>query len=212
MCLNAGAMGRIDAESETLIPTIGGVFDVAHSLTAGGFDASEDGTGRWTPLVFDTTQITSAANRSNPKAGDPSHPLAAGAHAPAIAFGWQNSAAQSASASEHHSPTLDKSKTPAVSSGMRVRRLTPRECERLQGFPDDYTLIPWRTWQESARKGASYEGLLAERGMTLRGPSREECPDAPRYRALGNSWAVPVVRWIGQRIALVDSIAMEKAA
>jgi DNA (cytosine-5)-methyltransferase 1 len=90
---------------------------------------------------------------------------------------------------------------PAAMVGMHVRRLTPRECERLQGFPDDWTLIPWRTWQESARKVASYEGLLMERGMTLRGPSREECPDGPRYKAIGNSWAVPCARWIGERIA-----------
>jgi len=81
-------------------------------------------------------------------------------------------------------------------SGSQIAKL----CERLQGFPDDYTLIPWRTWQESARRGASYEGLLKERGMTLRGPSIEECPDGPRYKALGNSWPVPVVRWIGQRV------------
>lgn len=59
---------------------------------------------------------------------------------------------------------------------MQVRRLTPRECEALQGFPQDYTAIPWR------KKPAS------------------ECPDGPRYKALGNSWAVPNVRWIGQRI------------
>lgn len=65
---------------------------------------------------------------------------------------------------------------PAVMRVMQVRRLTPRECERLQGFPDDYTLIPWRN------KPAS------------------ECPDGPRYKALGNSWAVPNVRWIGRRI------------
>ena len=81
-----------------------------------------------------------------------------------------------------------------------VRRLTPRETERLQGFADDYTLIPWRTWQEASRKGVSYEGLLLERGMSLRGPGLEECPDGPRYKAIGNSKAVPVVRWIGQRI------------
>lgn len=61
-------------------------------------------------------------------------------------------------------------------TAMQVRRLTPRECERLQGFPDDYTAIPWR------KKPAS------------------ECPDGPRYKALGNSWAVPVVAWIGRRI------------
>jgi DNA (cytosine-5)-methyltransferase 1 len=60
---------------------------------------------------------------------------------------------------------------------MAVRRLTPVECERLQGFPDDYTAIPWR------KKPAS------------------ECPDGPRYKALGNSMAVPVMAWIGRRIA-----------
>ena len=59
---------------------------------------------------------------------------------------------------------------------MQVRRLTPVECERLQGFTDDYTQIPWR------KKPAS------------------DCPDGPRYKALGNSWAVPNVRWIGKRI------------
>jgi DNA (cytosine-5)-methyltransferase 1 len=59
---------------------------------------------------------------------------------------------------------------------MQVRRLTPRECEALQGFPQNYTAIPWR------KKPAS------------------ECPDGPRYKALGNSWAVPNVRWIGRRI------------
>lgn len=59
-----------------------------------------------------------------------------------------------------------------------VRRITPREAERLQGMPDDYTLIPWR------------------------GKPAEECPDGPRYKAIGNSKAVPVVRWIGRRIQL----------
>jgi DNA (cytosine-5)-methyltransferase 1 len=73
-------------------------------------------------------------------------------------------------------PTLTKAHSHAVTQGMAVRRLTPVECERLQGFPDSYTNIPWR------KKPAS------------------ECPDGPRYKALGNSWAVPVVRWIGKRI------------
>ena len=57
-----------------------------------------------------------------------------------------------------------------------VRRLTPRECERLMGFPDDWTMIPWRN------------------------KPAEECPDGPRYKAIGNSKAVPVVRWIARRI------------
>ena len=59
---------------------------------------------------------------------------------------------------------------------MAVRRLTPKECERLQGFPDDHTLIPWRN------------------------KSSDQCPDGPRYKALGNSMAVPCMRWIGERI------------
>lgn len=83
----------------------------------------------------------------------------------------------------------------------QVRRLTPVECERLMGFPDDYTNIPWNAAKEAARKGISYEAILALRGMTLRGPNLDQCPDGPRYKALGNSWAVPVVSWIGRRIA-----------
>lgn len=65
----------------------------------------------------------------------------------------------------------------AISWGMQVRRLMPVECERLQGFPDNHTLISWR------------------------GKVATECPDGPRYRAIGNSMAVPVMRWIGERIA-----------
>lgn len=62
--------------------------------------------------------------------------------------------------------------------GLTVRRLTPRECERLQGFPDDYTDIPYR--------------------------NKEHAPDGARYKALGNSMAVPVMRWIGERIRMVE--------
>ena len=65
---------------------------------------------------------------------------------------------------------------------MPPRRLTPIEYERLQGFPDDWTKIPYR------------------------GKSADECPDAPRYKAMGNSMAVPVMRWIGERIATVDAL------
>ena len=127
-----------------------------------------------------------------------------------IAFGAQNSAGQGDSVSTKVTPTLNKSKTPAIAwdeelnareelagtllrggAGGRhdgvmqasaVRRLTPVECERLQGFPDDYTQIPWRN-----KPAAS-------------------CPDGPRYKAMGNSMAVPVMRWIGERIKMVDAI------
>jgi DNA (cytosine-5)-methyltransferase 1 len=87
---------------------------------------------------------------------------------------------------------------------MQVRRLTPTECERLQGFPDGYTDIPWTEYQRiqraATKAGTSFEAELKKRGKVLRGPNMPECPDSPRYKALGNSWAVPVVRWIGQRI------------
>lgn len=195
---HGGACGRMDFETETFI---------AHAVP------------------FDTTQVTSGSNYSNPKAGDPCHPLAAGAHAPAVAFGWQNAAAQGM-AVDTISPTLDKSKHPAaltfqergreggrrleiggdvayamtapsgggraqernVMQGAAVRRLMPSECEALQGFPQGYTAIPWR------------------------GKPASECPDGPRYKALGNSWAVNCARWIGRRIGLVEQINLERAA
>jgi DNA (cytosine-5)-methyltransferase 1 len=79
-------------------------------------------------------------------------------------------------------PTVDSSHVDAVATEMQVRRLTPRECERLQGMPDDWTKIPWR------KKDA------------------EDCPDGPRYKAIGNSMAVPVMSFIGKRIAMVQEI------
>lgn len=78
----------------------------------------------------------------------------------------------SATLSTHNTQTLITGDN--EERGLTVRRLTPRECERLQGFPDDYTDIPYR--------------------------NKEHAPDGPRYKALGNSMAVPVMRWIGQRI------------
>ena len=67
-----------------------------------------------------------------------------------------------------------------------VRRLTPMECERLQGFPDGWTAIPWK------------------------GKPAEDCPDGVRYKALGNSMAVPVMEWIGKRIELVEGVLHDR--
>ena len=78
------------------------------------------------------------------------------------------------------SPCADRGPS-VVSDGYVVRRLTPRECERLQGMPDDHTKVPYR------------------------GKTAEECPDTPRYKAIGNSMAVPVMRWLGERIAMADA-------
>lgn len=67
-----------------------------------------------------------------------------------------------------------------VTDGYVVRRLTPRECERIMGMPDDWTKVPYG------------------------GKTADECPDTPRYKAIGNSMAVPVMRWIGERIQEVS--------
>jgi len=98
-------------------------------------------------FIYDTTQITSPQNGSNPTP-ELCHPLCKGQHV----------------------PLLTKSSPHTI-----ARRLTPLECERLQGFPDKYTNIP----------GAK---------------------DGPRYAAIGNSMAVPVMQWIGQRIDMMDKI------
>lgn len=103
----------------------------------------------------------------------------------AVAFNWQNgggygNANEGLGITTEGTGPLQRSQTPAVATAMQVRRLTPRECERLQGFPDDYLLqVPWR--------------------------SRTPPPDGPMYKALGNSMAVPVMRWIGERIAAAVS-------
>jgi DNA (cytosine-5)-methyltransferase 1 len=208
---------------------------------------------------FDTTQITSPQNYSNPKAGDPCHPLAASAHVPTIAYSFDSLASNSMKSKNPNSgcrevelsKTLDTSSPcPSKNQGgigivqaigvdtyngtesgdvavtmtadmggpthsglkvmqrlpiawdaelnakedkmgtlirggqggrsdgvmmpnMAVRRLTPIECERLQGFPDNYTDIK---------------------------PKGKPTPDGSRYKALGNSMAVPVMKWIGERI------------
>lgn len=275
MCLNAGAMGRRDAETETLIPTTGAVFDdalgVAHSLRGEGFDASEDGTGRGTPLVpvevvgalacntgpnghdagnfacnqaVDAGHIVpvafSAKDYGADAMADCSPTLRAGGFAdshqnggvmPAVAYAIQERAVsenlengpQGKGFQEGVAYTLEaRNKVQATAFALRgraggampevegdqvgalraasggssrsyvassaVRRLTPVECERLQGFPDDYTQIPWR------KKPA------------------DECPDGPRYKSLGNSMAVPVMSWIGQRIAAVEALLNERIA
>ena len=203
-CLNAGGMGRIDYETETMIVTSEVISPTLMSgSTSPAAHGKKNGTDREALvgiIPFDTTQITSAANYSNPKAGDPCHPLAAGAHPPAIAFN-SNAQPDEMKFDEHVSApltcsqysavafafrtaqtgangigvekelayTLDLASAQGVGQGMRVRRLTPMECERLQGFPDQYTAIP-------------------------------KAKDGPRYKALGNSMAVPVMRWIGQQI------------
>lgn len=290
MCLNAkGGSGRIDGESETFI---------AHSLRADGFDASEDGTGRKTPLVpvcretaatigermrgqddscadnlIAAYPILEAGARtgkstSDPRAGigigqsdDPMYTLQGGKQH-AVAFSCKDHGADAGDVA----PTLramghtgshpnaggqvavaftertrsdgrslecqedlayaltnpgagGRSQERNVGIGMAVRRLTPRECERLMGYPDDYTLIPeYRKRQKEC--GPDAEALHAYYCRTERGRQHVEMrdgrvystPDGPRYKALGNSIAVPVLAWIGVRIEMVEEILKERAA
>ena len=150
-----------------------GAIDVATACNAHGGSGRMDFESE-TFIAFDTTQITSADNRCNPQPGDPCHPLASNAHPPAIAFDWRAGGDTACGTSLEGCPPIRTRETVAIASTMAVRRLTPRECERLQGFPDDYTLIPYRG---------------------------KPAADGPRYKALGNSMAVPVMRWLGERIA-----------
>ena len=257
--------GRMESEPDAL---------VAHTLRAEGHDASEDGTGRGTPIIaFDPTQVTSKANRSNPKPGDPCHTLAAGADPPHI-IAIQGNASEPIVSESGESPTLDTKAAQvavadvtgtldrdygqqggtthqAVRSGLLViqeraaaenpdtgpqgkgysdedvaytlesrerpqvaayglntrqdpnsyadhigahdasrpvqavagptmgRRITPREAERLMGFPDNWTVVPFR-------------------GKPM--------ADGPRYRLLGNSMCTNVMFWLGQRIQMVEEV------
>ncbi|MEP8956055.1 Dam family site-specific DNA-(adenine-N6)-methyltransferase [Enterobacter mori] len=139
---------------------------IAFSYKDNGADATSD----LSPTIRAGNHDKSHANSGQP---------------PAIAYAFK--AGQGAKAggigyAEEQSPTLTSASSgtnlaPAVMHGVAVRRLTPIECERLQGFPDNHTLIGWR------------------------GKDAGECPDGPRYKAIGNSMAVPVMRWIGERIA-----------
>ena len=157
MCLNGkGGSGRSDAESETLI---------AHSLCAEG--GSEDGTGRGIPLVAHALDAASAGHATEDGTGRGGTRLN-----PVLAWNLRGREG-GANLEETDRASLRSASGGSSRTYCGVRRLTPTECERLQGFPDGWTAIPWRG------KPAS---------------------DGPRYKALGNSMAVPVLRWIGLRL------------
>lgn len=247
--------------------------DLAPTLRAMGHADNHANGGGQLAVAFDTTQITSASNYSNPKPGDPCHPLAAGAHPPAVALLILEAGARTGTSTDdpragigigddgdpmftlqsgkQHAVAFDlrgreggaqfegphdtasiraasggssrsyvaqpaysiqeravsenlengpggkgwneetaytleaRNKVQAAATGMAVRRLTPKEAARLQGFPDDYLDI-------------TYRGKPAA--------------DGPKYKALGNSMAVPVMRWIGRRIQMVEAMLREVAA
>jgi DNA (cytosine-5)-methyltransferase 1 len=187
--LNAcsSASGRQDFETETFIvapPLTTNPYGdhesregllVTHSLRGEGFDASEDGTGRGVPIIpicFDPRQTDVLVH------GDRSGALDAQFPGPAIAFSCKNYGNDAATdltpslrAMGHMDSRPNGGGQMAIASDVAVRRLTPRECERLQGFPDDYTLLDGTT------------------------------PDGPRYKSIGLSMPVDVMEWIGARLA-----------
>jgi DNA (cytosine-5)-methyltransferase 1 len=160
--------------------------EVTHALTSIGSDASEDGTGRGTPIVTEprlaSGPVAHTLTCHMVKSGDPStdnyviepRAFVAEGDTRSVDYGPLSPPLRVGSGLGIGSP-------PAVHLPGIVRRLTPLECERLQGFADGYTGIP----------GAK---------------------DAPRYAALGNSMAVPVMRWIGRRIDVVENSTIDLAS
>lgn len=175
---------------------------VAHALRGEGFDASEDGTGRGTPLVpvafsskdygadaetnLSPTLRAGGHDKSHANAGVPpaiAYTLEARAEVQAVAFA-QNQRGELRTSSISPQLTTGGGKPgegyPAVMTPWAVRRLTPTECERLMGFPDGWTRIPYR------------------------GKPADACPDGPRYKALGNSWAVNCGQLVFDRLRMVE--------
>lgn len=247
MCLNAGAMGRIDAESETLIPVNRCDFDdVAHTLRAEGFDASEDGTGRGVPLVPVERDIAPTITQNYGKQPDSSDTNSGPMLLP-VAFSSKD---YGNGATDDLSPTLrsmghdkshangggqmavafalrgreegavpeiegDGSRAGAlraasggssrdyVSQGWQVRRLTPTECERLQGYPDGHTLIDFgsrRTVEPDMAEYLRAKGVIVEADNRTGKLKTNAAADGPRYKSLGNAWAVACVRPIALKI------------
>lgn len=232
-CNGGGATRTGDGAGNGL--GVGRDGDPAPTLTAGDrhgvavFDTRGNGTGSIVPtltgdhqraisdytaiavLPFDTTQITSPQNGSNPHYGDPCHPLAAGAHAPSIVIDCRNHCTSDVSGTlqakenggqdlnyinpvmcmahgqanaeitDDVSPTLNCNHEQPIITAPVVRRLTPLECERLQGYPDGWTDIG--SWTDS------------------KGKLHKVSSDSARYKALGNSIALPPWKWVLKRIS-----------
>jgi DNA (cytosine-5)-methyltransferase 1 len=234
-CVTTGEAKRQDYETCTM---------VAHALRAEGFDASEDGTGRGTPLVAQVFKVRGGVEREDGSRGSTNIGKQAGKgylgseeRAFTLAAAQDQFVAQpvygtdcyngaitgdvaatlgtpgsSVNASGptvmqpaatvtdmrglgdgHVAPTLRAKETandftPMLQTAMQVRRLTPVECERLQGFPDGWTNIP----------------IVKQQPIKGQPAVVKAAADGPRYKALGNSMAVPCMAWIGKRIAEVD--------
>lgn len=192
---NAGhhtGVAHVVAPPQTEYPEVaevcGTISDGAHN--GGGLNGQDAYTGRVLPVVpYDLFQITAPINRQNRDENSPCHTLARDNAAHAAVVSARPVAFAQNTRDEVRLMNGDGSIVGALAAesgmhqtcyvaapAMAVRRLLPVECERLQGFPDEYTRIPWK------------------------GKPASECPDGPRYKALGNSMAVPCMYWIGWQI------------
>lgn len=223
----ASASGRMDFETETFI---------AHSLRSEGFDASEDGTGRGTPLVaqahapaiaFDCKSSgqngfgigIEVAGTQRAMAHSNSH-TNGGGHQAVVTTLAIRGRGDSHNLETRTDGTANALLTPnggragigvgAIHYDMQVRRLTPEECEALQAYPRGYTRIPgWNGWR--AMDATESPESCRAAGLEIRQNKktlkwRVRDVDGPRYKALGNSWCTTNARWIGERIDRVNSI------
>ena len=158
-----------------LVPqeVVGALCADAHPGAYSGQDAY---TGRLVPCFSNDPAATICANEAKTYTNEGSVFQLRNVIGEPIAIRTANTSSNGHGFSNETAYTLDRTQ------GQAVRRLTPVECERLQGFPDNFTRIPWRN------------------------KPAEQCPDGPRYKALGNSMAVPVMRWIGERIQQFEDL------
>ncbi|MDE3016322.1 MAG: DNA cytosine methyltransferase [Pseudomonadota bacterium] len=197
--LNAKSTQRQDFDTETLIAFSakdygnGAAENIAPTLRAMTHAGSHQNGGGQLAVAIPLQEVGKRTGTSTDDAsigsgigndGDAMFTLQAAArHGVASFKPGQSAASRGIGYEEDIAPSLEAggggNNKPALMHGMAVRRLTPRECERLQGFPDDYTLVPFRG---------------------------KPAADGNRYKALGNSMAVPVMRWLGERIQEIDGL------
>jgi DNA (cytosine-5)-methyltransferase 1 len=218
-CLTSSHRGSEDGTGRGT-PIVCATGSTTHALTASSNKgATEDGTGRGTPIVIDRAAFNQGVNAQYEPHIEATETMdtliSKGPHAvgvpffptvkcdtgdqsphvamPVVPLDGMNLLSLLGKCGEDHSTqnftpgdpcfTLKKGGSQhGVLTPMAVRRLTPEECEALQGFEKGYSRIPWK------------------------GKPADQCPDGPRYKACGNSMAVPVMRWVGERIALVDKL------
>lgn len=223
-CLNAGGMGRQDYETETMvvIPIDMRQASRGEKFTNNRSDGSSGGPpgigiggpGEPSPTVgishtpaIAVSSFRTAGDGAAYDSGDKTAALttATDPNANIIAFSGRDRGddgrgyGREPNVTGDITETVDATKPPRVAGpSIGVRRLTPRECERLQGFPDDYTLVPVRK--------ASVKAVVDGTSITfVEGIKMQMAADGPRYKSCGNSMAVPVMAWLGKRIEIVNA-------